>query len=312
MQDAVLKMANDGGGLGRSPVISATWLVERLADGRGQGVLVDARSGPHAGQHYLDSHLSGSVWADLETDLSTPADPADGGRHPLPTAAVFSSTLARWGVTPATPVFIYDDAHGANAASRLWWMLRHAGHEAAFVVDGGYQALLAAGAKMAAGPSEARPVSPPYPVSESFGRAGVVRLDDVNAAARDGLLIDVRAAERFAGVHEPIDPVAGHIPGAVNVPLTENLLPATPDGVRLFRPVDVLRSQYEALFTSRGIQDVTAVTVSCGSGVTACHTLLALELAGLTGAKLFVGSFSEWCRRGLPIMIEASEANDDD
>jgi thiosulfate/3-mercaptopyruvate sulfurtransferase len=261
------------------PVISA-----RDALARHDAVLVDARPDTRA---YAAGHVAGARHAQLERDLAAHVDDAArGGRHPLPAPTVFAATLGRWGITPASHVVIYDDQGGANAASRLWWMLRAIGHTAVQVVDGGFAALRAAGAAITSDEPSAA-AAPPYPIT---ALAGVADVDEVERArgAGDRRVIDVRAAFRFRGDSDPFDPVAGHIPGARNAPYADNL---RPDGT--FKSADELRAQLGAALD--GIAPAQTI-VHCGSGVTACHTLLALDRAGLSGARLYVGSWSEWCR----------------
>ncbi|AKU91469.1 sulfurtransferase [Vulgatibacter incomptus] len=249
-------------------------------------LLFDTRPAPA----YAAGHLPGALHADLDRDLAGPADiPARGGRHPLPDPAAWAARLASWGIRPETRVVIYDDQGGANAAARMWWMLRSVGHEHAFVLDGGLQAAIAAGWQTTIEAADASPaaVGPARPFS--WPQATIDEVDERRDIAGH-LVLDVRAAPRYRGEVEPLDPVAGHIPGARNLPLTENL---GPDG-RFLSP-EALRRQYQALL---GDVPPERLVVHCGSGVTACHTLLALEIAGLHGAALYVGSWSEWCRSG--------------
>ncbi len=276
------------------PLISVEELSAALAGPDGPTlVLVDARRGRDA---FLVSHLRGARWVDLDRDLAAHAEDASrGGRHPLPSPEHFARVLGRLGIGPESRVVIYDDQGGALASARLWWMLRSYEHPRVRVLDGGWQAIeeaaraglltLESGAVADAwsgqGPS-------PHPV-----RAWVsdeADIDDVERLREDPrwILIDVRAGERYRGENETLDPVAGHIPGAVNVPYAQNL-----DGRGRFLDAATLRHKYEALLAGRPI---TQTIVQCGSGVTACHTLLALERAGLSGALLYVGSWSEWCR----------------
>lgn len=248
-------------------------------------VLLDCRPDERA---YLAGHVRGAFHAQLERDLSAPAtEPSRGGRHPLPSVATFAATLARWGVTPDSQVVAYDEQGGANAAARLWWMLRAIGHARVQVVDGGLPALLAAGFELTADLPVA-PSVPAYPAA-AYGWP-LADIHEVERAREDQArrVIDVRAAFRYRGESEPIDPIAGHIPGAINVPLSENL---GADGS--FKGGDALRALYAPIFAG---SSPAQTIVHCGSGVTACHTLLALERAGLVGAKLYVGSWSEWCR----------------
>jgi len=265
----------------RSPLLPAS-------DLQPSHLLFDARGA----QAYAAGHLPGALHADLDRDLAAPVvDPARGGRHPLPDPETWAARLTAWGVRPDSTVVIYDEQGGANAAARMWWMLRSIGHERAFVLDGGLQAAVAAGWKTTTEPAAAQP-APPYPVRPySWPTADIEEVDRRRSSPADRVL-DVRAAPRYRGEVEPLDPVAGHIPGARNVPLTENL---GPDG--RFRSPAELRRMYGDLL---GEVPVERLVVHCGSGVTACHTLLALEVAGMHGAALYVGSWSEWCRSGKP------------
>jgi thiosulfate/3-mercaptopyruvate sulfurtransferase len=199
--------------------------------------------------------------------------------------------VGAWGIGPDTEVVAYDSAGGSNAAARLWWMLRALGHERVAVLDGGLQAALAAGLALTA-EIPAPEQRDPYPADR--WRLPLADAEAVEAIRRDGTrkLLDVRAAERWRGDSETLDPVAGHIPGSVNLPWADNL---QPDG--RFKPPEELRAQYGALLAGL---PADRLTVHCGSGVTACHTLLALEVAGLDGAALYVGSWSEWCRSDRP------------
>jgi thiosulfate/3-mercaptopyruvate sulfurtransferase len=237
---------------------------------------------------YSAGHIPGARHAQLERDLSAPApDPARGGRHPLPALSTFATRLGEWGITPSSHVVAYDDQNGANAAARAWWLLKAVGHERVQVVEGGLPALIAAGFALATEVPAAATLAA-YPVSQL--QRPCADIDEVERArlAADRRVIDVRAGFRYRGEREPIDPIAGHIPGAKNVELTENL---RPDGT--FKSAEELRSLYLAALG--GVSPERTI-VHCGSGVTACHTLLALDRAGLVGAKLYVGSWSEWCR----------------
>jgi thiosulfate/3-mercaptopyruvate sulfurtransferase len=236
---------------------------------------------------YLAGHLVGARHASLDRDLSAPTDDAStGGRHPLPSVADFAARLGQWGVNPNTHVVAYDAQNGANAAARLWWMLRAFGHQRVQVVDGGLAAL--DGFELTTDIPEVT-AAPPYP-AHRFA-APQADIDEVELARHDPerRVVDVRAAFRYRGESEPIDPIAGHIPGAINLPLSENL---QTDG--RFKTAGELRALYQL-----GVPPAQLI-IHCGSGVTACHTLLALERAGLPGAKLYVGSWSEWCRTGRP------------
>lgn len=270
-----------------SPLISPTEIT------LGTGVIVDARSGPDAFERYCTGHLQGALHADLDSDLSRkPKDPAYGGRHPLPEVKDFAAFVGQLGIKPSTSVIVYDDKSGANAAARFWWMLRALGHQKVRVVDGGLDALIRDGLPMTATQHEPIRTSS-YPVEE--WKLPTVSIEDVAVSAKDpdSLVIDVREAYRYRGEREPIDLIAGHIPGAINIPYLDNL---TEDG--RFRPAQELALQYDAILDHR---EPSNVIVHCGSGVTACHTLLALEQAGIKGANLYVGSWSEWSRRERPV-----------
>lgn len=266
---------------------------EALAALPGDVRLLDARPDPAA---YAAGHLEGALHAGLELHLSAATepgfDPARGGRHPLPAPARWAAQLAAWGIGPDTTVVAYDAASGGNAAARAWWMLRAIGHARAAVLDGGWPAAQAAGLRATAAAPSVAP-RPPYPGDR--WRWPTAAIEDVARRAADPAwkVLDVRSAERWRGEVEPIDPVAGRIPGSVNLPFAENLTPAG-----RFRPAAELRRRYLELL---GGTPPERLVVHCGSGVTACHTLLALELAGLEGAALYVGSFGEWCRSGRPL-----------
>ena len=243
---------------------------------------LDGRSGRDA---YEGGHLPGAVFVDLDAVLA--ADPSTGGgRHPLPDPGVFAGALGRLGIGEDATVVAYDDAGGAVAA-RLWWMLRAVGQDAA-VLDGGLSAWTG---DLETGPGAQRTTVARTPVP--WPAAGIVSADEVAAVSegrvRGVRLLDARARERFKGDVEPIDPRAGHIPGAVSAPLAENLDPTT----GRFRPREELRARYAGLLG----EPPQAAIAYCGSGVNACHTLLALEVAGLPAGRLFPGSWSEWSSR---------------
>lgn len=232
---------------------------------------------------YAEGHLPGAVFASLDRDLSSPIRPGTG-RHPLPSAADFARTLGRWGYTTRMRVVAYDQGPGAYAA-RLWWMLRAIGHQAVQVLNGGLAAWVAGGGKLDA----ATPAMAPREVApREF--AGVLTSAEVEKelAARRITLVDARGADRFAGQNEVIDPVPGHVPGAINHPFTNNL-----DAAQRFLAPAELATRWAA---EMRLAHSAPIVAMCGSGVTACHNLLALELAGLPGAKLYAGSWSEWIR----------------
>jgi thiosulfate/3-mercaptopyruvate sulfurtransferase len=270
-----------------SPLIAAADVLPLL----GQAVFLDARVGPDTARAYETGHVSGAIRVDLETDLSEVGDPATGGRHPLPSLDAWLARLGAWGVSPSTPVMVYDAAGGGMAAARAWWMLRAIGHEPLAVVDGGWQALLAAGVPTEVGESSANSVGS-YP--SEVDRWPAVHAELVEYARTDPSwrVIDARAPERYTGQSEPLDPIGGHIPGAHNLYWQSQL---DSDGV--LESCTTLRERY-----ARILGDVSSerVVCYCGSGVTACHLLLAMEACGLSGAQLYVGSWSEWCRQERP------------
>lgn len=264
-----------------SELIGPAELKAALA-GQHRPVVLDIRwqlGGPSTRDEYLEGHIPGARWVDLDVDLCTP--PGPGGRHPLPDPGALAATLARLGVSDGEPVILYD-AQDSTAAARGWWVLRWAGVAHVRVVDGGFAAWTAAGFDIESGPPEYPPTSRPVVI-----RAGSMRQIGAREAeelATQGRLVDARAHARFLGQVEPIDAVAGHIPGARNVPTASNV----DDSGRFLDP-QTLRASYEA-----AVGDLAAgVGVYCGSGVTAAHSVLALTLAGVDAA-LYPGSWSEW------------------
>jgi thiosulfate/3-mercaptopyruvate sulfurtransferase len=261
--------------------------------GQPEIAIIDCRfdlMNPDGGRRaYLDGRIPGARYADLNKDLSAPIT-ATSGRHPLPAPNDFAGTLVRLGIGRATQVIAYDDGAGAFAA-RLWWMLRWVGHPAAAVLDGGMKAWVSEGGGLQSGEEKPLPVAAggPHPSAQA-DTAAVIETAEIERRLSDPafLLVDARAGERFAGTVEPIDAVAGHIKGAVNHPFSANL---GADG--RFLPAPVLREAWERRLAGRSPTQVAAM---CGSGVTACHNLLSLEVAGLPGAKLYAGSWSEWIR----------------
>jgi thiosulfate/3-mercaptopyruvate sulfurtransferase len=271
--------------LPRAPLIGVAELGGRLGS---PGLLIlDCRSDisrPGWGETaWAESHIPGAIHAHLERDLSAPIS-AGTGRHPLPSAEAFAATLCKWGFTDDSRVVVYDQGSGAIAA-RLWWMLRARGHRNVRILDGGYAAWLAAGA-----PVETA-ATPPLPTRvEPRPFEGMVDVAALQRGLAGGQLrlVDARAADRFAGRNETIDPVPGHVPGAVSHPFARNL---GADGRFLAAPA--LRADWSD--TLEGIPP-SGLVMMCGSGVTACHNLVALELQGITGARLYPGSYSEWIR----------------
>ena len=241
--------------------------------------LMDPTKGPKA---YAESHIPGAFFMHVDDDLSAPKT-GKNGRHPLPDLATFAAKINERGVAPGVKVVAYDDLSG-NYASRLWWMLKWLGHDDVALLDGGWPKWM----------SEGRPVTKDVPKPRKGSFVPKPHLGEtVDAAFVDRFkesptitLLDARAAERFRGLKEPIDPVAGHIPGAVNRFWQMNL---NPDGT--FKAPQQLRAEYDQLL---GSADPSHVVHMCGSGVTACHNVFAMELAGLPGGRLYAGSWSEW------------------
>jgi thiosulfate/3-mercaptopyruvate sulfurtransferase len=263
-------------GLLVSPAALAQELVGELGP-----VLLDVRwrlGGPPGLDTYREGHLPEAVFIDLDRDLAAP--PGPGGRHPLPDPAAFQEAMRAAGVSQDRPVVVYDD-RDATAAARAWWLLRYHGHENVRVLDGGYQAWLAAGLPV----SKADPAGPPGDFTARPGHMPVLDAAGAQSTARTGLLLDARTGERYRGEQEPVDPVAGHIPGAVSAPTAGNV---NPDGTFL-SPAELA-----ARFAGLGAgSQAGLVGAYCGSGVTAAHEVLALAVVGLPAA-LYVGSWSNW------------------
>ena len=242
---------------------------------------------------FAEKHIAGAVQAHLERDLSAhdPANAVNGGRHPLPKRELFAQTLQALGFDNAMQAVVYD-RNGANYCGRLWWMLKWAGHDAVAVLDGGLQAWEAAGA-VESGPPPRR-ARGQFALKPALRR--LVHTDEVlqQLGRPTQTLIDARGAARYRGETEPLDPVAGHIPGALNRPFTDNL---GADG--RFKPREQLQAEFDALLAGR---DAVGVVHHCGSGVSAVPNVLAMELAGYPPAALYGGSWSEWSRTpGLPM-----------
>lgn len=256
-------------------------------------VLVDVRTGPGAEERYAATHLENAWHLNLDTDLADIKDDVTlGGRHPLPDPSLFAGLLESMGISDDTRVVLYDLQSGANAAARCWWMMRALGLHHVHVLDGGYQA----------GVRADYPVNAAIPVCVEKGHIStrkwllpLATMEQVDRARQDAesLVVDVRDEARYRGEIEPYDAVAGHIPGAVNIPFGGNL-----DEAGLFLPPEVLYEKYRLALQGRAPENII---VHCGSGVTACHTILALDYAGMPLPALYVGSWSEWSRNGKPV-----------
>ncbi|MFY2023296.1 sulfurtransferase [Achromobacter dolens] len=268
-------------------LISAADLATHLgaADVRVFDVRHDLTNHAAGREAYAAGHIPGARYLDHETELAAPRT-GRNGRHPLPDRGQFGALMAAHGVTPETLVVAYD-ASGGMYAAHLWWMLRWLGHDRVAVLDGGWQAWQAAG--LPTSTEAAAPVQVGAPVTPAAPLVGSVDAQAVldNIARPAFTVIDARAANRYRGEVEPMDPVAGHIPGALNRPNGQNL---QADG--RFKDAAQLREEFTALLDGR---DPAAIVHQCGSGITACHNLLSMEIAGLAGSRLYPGSWSEWC-----------------
>jgi thiosulfate/3-mercaptopyruvate sulfurtransferase len=268
-------------------LISAADLSQHLTDDK--WVILDCRHdlmNPNAGRDgFAIGHIQGAQFANIDTDLSGAKTGVDGkflGRHPLPGRAALIETLRGWGISDDTQVVAYD-AHGGMFAARLWWLLRWVGHPAVAVLDGGLAAWQSQGLGMVTHTERRTPGT----ISDQPSLVKTVTVDEVvaNLATQERTVVDARAADRYRGENETIDPVGGHIPGAKNRFFKDNL---NADG--RFKDAAQLKQEFAPLF-----ENASKAIMQCGSGVTACHNLLALEVAGLPGAALYPGSWSEWC-----------------
>ncbi|MCS4304514.1 sulfurtransferase [Chryseobacterium sp. BIGb0232] len=277
-----------------SPIVSPSELKSLPT---GNLIILDARTGKDVKQNYLEKHIKGARFIDLDKDLADIGENAAfGGRHPLPTPGKFAETLSNLGIAENAHIVVYDDKNGSNAAARAWWMLISFGFENVQVLDGGIQAAEKNDVDFSSG-------------EEIFDKAPLIKkenwilpvssLEEVEDELKinSSTVIDVRDAYRYRGESEPIDLVAGHIPGAINIPFSENL-----DENGLFLSSEVLKEKYSQLLKDKPEN----LIIHCGSGVTACHTILALVRAGFNVPNLYVGSWSEWSRReGKEIAKEA-------
>jgi thiosulfate/3-mercaptopyruvate sulfurtransferase len=268
-------------------LISAADLSQHLTDDK--WVILDCRHdlmNPNAGRDgFAIGHIQGAQFANIDTDLSGAKTGVDGkflGRHPLPGRAALIETLRGWGISDDSQVVAYD-AHGGMFAARLWWLLRWVGHPAVAVLDGGLAAWQSQGLGMVTHTERRTPGT----ISDQPSLVKTVTVDEVvaNLDTRERTVVDARAADRYRGENETIDPVGGHIPGAKNRFFKDNL---NADG--RFKDAAQLKQEFAPLF-----ENASKAIMQCGSGVTACHNLLALEVAGLPGAALYPGSWSEWC-----------------
>lgn len=280
-----------------SPIIKPTELL--LLHQTEKLIIIDASSGKDAKENYAAKHLNGALYVDLNTQLANiKSDVSIGGRHPLPSLEQFSETLTSLGITPLSHVVIYDDKNGSNAAARFWWMLKSVGHNKVQVLDGGFEAAIKAGFPTNSN-LESSLKTEPYKIDNwLLPLADIYEIDKVSLDD-NFLVIDVRAKERFNGEKEPIDLVAGHIPGAINIPCTTNL-----DSNGFFLSADELKNKYLKAFNNIKAENII---VHCGSGVTACHTILAMAYANIKTPKLYVGSWSEWSSSNRPMVTKIKD-----
>lgn len=269
-----------------SPIIEVDELMQ-ISENQNLRIF-DVRTGSNAKENYIKKHLEYSVFVDLNSDLAEIDDPKNGGRHPLPKFEDFIKILGELGIDKNSHVVIYDDKNGADAAARFWWMLRAVGHKNVQVLNGGLPVAQNQNYPLSS-------VEEYYPETKYISdyqdwQLPQVWIDDVKKASQDSdsMIVDVRESQRFDGIMEPIDLVAGHIPNAQNFPFIDNL-----DEKGLFKSPEVLRNLYSELFDN---YEKSKIIFHCGSGVTACHSLLALDYAGFDIPNLYVGSWSEWSR----------------
>lgn len=267
------------------PIISPKQLKELSAE---KLIILDVRTGKDSYQNYLNQHLKNARFVDLEKDLAeTNENAAFGGRHPLPKIQKFAEIISRLGISEDSHVVIYDDKNGANAAARAWWMLRSFGLKNVQVLDGRIQAAKKEDLEFSSGEEVFEKFEI---ITKKHWLLPVSSLEDVEneLTNKSATVIDVRDAYRYKGESEPIDLVAGHIPGAINIPFSENL-----DENGNFLKPEILKEKYQKLLKNKHGK----LIIHCGSGVTACHTILALVYAGFEIPNLYVGSWSEWSRR---------------
>ena len=274
------------------PIITATKLQEIF--NQENLVILDARTGKDARENYLQNHIKGARFIDLDKDLAEIGENAAfGGRHPLPKISKFAETLQNLGITEDSHIIVYDLANGGNAAARCWWMLRAFGLEKVQVLSGGFQAAEKEGVQTNSGEEIFEKTS--FILKENWSwPTSTLEEVEKEIAENSATVIDVRDAYRYRGESEPIDLVAGHIPGAINIPFSENL-----DENGEFLSPEILKEKYQQLLADASTQlsMTKKLIIHCGSGVTACHTILALDYAGFSIPNLYVGSWSEWSRR---------------
>lgn len=270
-----------------SPIIEVEELLKIY---KNSDVLIfDVSNSKNAKTNYETEHIEGAFFIDLNTQLADiKSDLSDGGRHPLPKVETFAKTLIDLGISKKKHIIIYDDKNGSNASARFWWMLKAAGHEKIQVLNGGLNQAKKCNFPLSSKMEIIKRASEPYLINQ--WNLPTIEISEVESVSQNPnyLVVDVRDKERYEGKNEPIDLIAGHIPGAINIPFMENI-----DERGLFLKPNEIRKKYGPIF---GEIKTENIVVHCGSGVTACHTLLALDYAEMEIPKLYVGSWSEWSR----------------
>ena len=257
-------------------------------------IILDASSGKNAKENYEKKHLDKALYIDLNSQLAAiPIDFANGGRHPLPSINKFAETLQQLGITNDSHVIVYDDKSGANAAARFWWMLKSIGHEKVQVLNGGIQEAEKVNFPINNNIEIPKTVEP-YKFEDWKLHTAEINEVEKHSLNKNYIVIDVRENNRYRGEIEPIDLVAGHIPGAINVPFSTNLN----ENGQFLSPME-LKEKYQTIFGNIKSENII---IHCGSGVTACHSLLAIDYAGLAIPKLYAGSWSEWSRNNKKIV----------
>lgn len=280
-----------------SPLIEVNELLKIYKNS--EVMIFDVSNNKDAKTNYEKEHIEGAFFVDLNTQLADiKSDFSEGGRHPLPKIEAFAKTLSDLGISKDKHLIIYDDKNGSNASARFWWMLKSVGHEKVQVLNGGFSQVKNNNFPLSSKKESIQTLSEPYQIDN--WNLPTIEISEVEKVSQNPkyLVVDVRDKGRYEGISEPIDLVAGHIPGAINIPFTENL-----DQNGLFLKPDELRNKYKTIF---GEIKAENIIVHCGSGVTACHTLLALNYAEMEMPNLYIGSWSEWSRNNK--MIEKTNA----
>jgi len=280
-----------------SPIIEVNELLKIYKNS--DVMIFDLRNSKNPKNNYEIEHIEGAFFIDLNAKLADiQVDLSKGGRHPLPKIETFARTLTDLGISKDKHIVIYDDKNGSNASARFWWMLKSVGHEKVQVLNGGLNQAKIKNFPMSSEIECIQALSEPYQIKK--WNLPTIEINEVENVSQNPnyLIVDVRDKERFDGIKEPIDLIAGHIPGAINIPFTENI-----DQNGLFLTPNKLKNKYESIFGEIKSENII---VHCGSGVTACHTLLALTYAEMETPKLYVGSWSEWSRNNK--MVEKTNA----